>query len=78
MLIKLNDVRSKRVLIVDHESIQSVSLNRELGKGSHVLLKNKSFFFVKEETDEIAEMLNKVMLKSEDDDSQFNREEFNE
>ena len=78
MLIKLNDVRSKKVLIVDHESIQSVSLNRELGKGSHVLLKNKSFFFVKEETDEIADMLNRILLKAEDDDSQFNKEEFNE
>ncbi len=77
MLIKLNDVRTKKVVIVDHTDIQRITHNRELGEGSHVLLKNRAFYFVTESPNEIAEILDKVLLKSGEDESRFNKEEFN-
>lgn len=76
MLIKLNDVRTKQAVIVDHEDIQRITLNRELGEGSHVLLKSRAFYFVKESTDEIAAILDRVLTSV--DEPNFNKEEFNE
>ena len=77
MLIKLNDVRAKKPVIIDHTDIQRINHNRELGSGSHVLLKNRAFHFVAESTDEISSLLEKVLLQK-DDEYRFNREEFNE